>query len=141
MRNKINVASCGVTSSHTGEPADRRVLYVLQDNNVMIEPSPARYIQKKSDFVVFNTIIAMDKSHIYALKSLYGELIREKQVYLFTDIIPDMKGQEIPDPYYGTMNDFKKLYDLLYKGCEMWADRLIASQKALVKQQTAANKK
>ena len=124
-RNKINVSSCGVTASHAGESADRRTLHQLKENDIMVMPSPARHINNKTDFLVFNTIVAMDKSHVYALQRLCGSQIRDGQLYLFTDIMADMKGQEIPDPFYGTMNDFRKLYDLLYRGCDLWVDWLL----------------
>ncbi len=135
-RHKVNVSSCGVTASHTGEPADRRVLHQLKENGITIEPTPARHVNRQTDFLVFNTIVAMDKSHIYALKRLCGDQIRAGQLYLFTDIMEDMKGQEIPDPFYGTMNDFRNLYDTLYRGCDLWVDWLIKKHqpKASVKQ-------
>ncbi len=128
-RYKLTVASCGISAAHLGQSADRRTLKILENNKINVIPSKARMIQKNTDFVAFDTIVAMDLGHVIALKNIAGKQFRPKQIYLFTDIMPARKGQDIEDPFFGTLAGFNEIYHLLYEGCQLWADWIIARNK------------
>jgi protein-tyrosine-phosphatase len=34
------------------------------------------------------------------------------------DWVPDQVGEDVPDPYYGELNDFETVYEMVFPACE-----------------------
>ena len=99
----IYCESAGLYNYHIGSSPDNRAIRIAQQNNVNISSLRARKI-KKSDFQKFDLIIGMDKGHILELKKM--EKITTK-IRLFLNFTNEYKNCDVPDPYYGTIEDFK----------------------------------
>jgi protein-tyrosine phosphatase len=73
------------------------------------------------DFEEFDYIMAMDQNNFQDIKALQGKNPSGKaKVFMFRDFDPDGKG-DVPDPYYGTMDDFEEVY----KMCERTSEPLL----------------
>ena len=57
------------------------------------------------DFNIFDRIYVMDRNNLENIKLLAETQEEKNKVCLI------LENEEVPDPYYGDENDFKKVYD------------------------------
>ena len=113
LQNQIICDSAGTSNYHIGERADSRTLQVLAEKGIEL-PHLGRQLQL-SDFDDFDYILAMDKNNLRDIQKL---AIQKKdfnaQIHLMTDFDESQIGGEVPDPYYGNIQDFKHVYEIVY---------------------------
>ena len=103
------VESAGTGDWHAGQPPDRRTRAVLQQNGIE-HYSLARQVTK-NDFERFDHIIAMDEQNRDDLLRWPGA--RKDKVSLMMSWVEAPPTMNVPDPYYGTQEDFELVYELL----------------------------
>ena len=111
------VDSAGTISMHEGEHPDRRAVKVAANHDINISEQRSRPITK-ADFRTFDKIYCMDTS-VYkeVLSRTQNEEDRQK-VSLFLEAAGKDKNADVPDPYWGGMEDFEKVFQLLDAGCD-----------------------
>ena len=105
------IDSAGTASYHIGSPPDKRSIEVAKNNGIDISMQRARAFEL-NDFKTFDIIYAMDSQN-------YSDLISKcnsKEEMLKVKLI--LKNQNVPDPYYGELFDFKNVFELLNKACD-----------------------
>ena len=113
---RVLVDSCGVGGWHVGEPPDRRSQATARTRGIDMSGLTARQVRVE-DFHEFDHILAMDRGH-------YDSLIRmapanaKAQVHLFNDFTVGFRGQDVPDPYYGGVQGFEHVFDMITEGSE-----------------------
>lgn len=114
---KIIVDSAGTADFHTGNSPDQRAVITLKSRGIDISGLEARPF-REDDFDKFDLIYAMDTSNLNHIKSLARNESDLKKVTLIMDSIYPGKNKSVPDPYYGDVSDFEKVYDLLNQASE-----------------------
>ena len=109
LENKIAVESAGTASYHVGELADYRTRNVLSKNGIDLTTKARRICL--NDFYEFDYIFAMDQNNLADILLIKPD-DSKANIKLFRSVIPDEKNQSVPDPYYGTIDDFKKVYTI-----------------------------
>lgn len=109
----IDVDSAGTGAWHAGEDADARTLKTLKRRGIPF-PSRARQVSSE-DFVRFDLIFAMDRTHLEDL--LAWPNTDPTRVKLFLEGA-DTPIDEVPDPYYGGEEGFEYVYELVDRGTE-----------------------
>jgi len=104
------VDSAGTGGWHAGERADARMRQAAERRGIEIR-SVARQVTR-TDFEDFDWILAMDASNLETLHRM-APAARRPKVRLFRDLDPDGRGQDVPDPYYGDMNGFDEVLDIV----------------------------
>lgn len=107
--------SAGTSAYHIGELPDERMRAVAESYQIVLTHR-ARQLSKE-DFDKFDFIIAMDKSNyqnILALKSRVNPS-SEPRIMLMRNFDAEKGNLEVPDPYYGTMQQFEEVYDILLR--------------------------
>ncbi len=102
--------SAGVDSHHIGQAPDPRSQQATLSRGVDMSDLRARNMRPE-DFYDFDLILAMDESHLAALKRMApADATAEIVKYL-----PHCEHSEgcVPDPYYGDANDFEHVYGLI----------------------------
>ena len=66
----------------------------------------------------------MDFGHYQHLKKMARHPEDIEKIYLFGDLLSFGNGLEIPDPWYGDQEDFRKVYKMLHQGCESLLKKL-----------------
>ena len=112
--NNLKCDSAALYDYHTGEPPDIRSIEIAKKYNINIENLKARRINKE-DFNNFDIIIGMDKNHIKILNKLN---FNKTKIELYLNFTQSFKNQDIPDPYYGEIEDFEKTFDLINIGAK-----------------------
>lgn len=114
-KDEFIVDSAGTSAFHVGEKADSRMRDVANSNGVKLMSRARQFVTKDLEF--FDYIIAMDRSNyrdILSLDSKYEEkifLLREYDEYAMGDL-------DVPDPYYGGLEGFENVYQIVTRSCE-----------------------
>ena len=115
LTQKIQIDSAGTSAYHVGEPADPRSQSTANQRGIHL-PSRSRQF-KPHDFTRFDYVVAMDLSNYNHLMNLRTN--RDQKVYLlrdFDDTSPDKAS--VPDPYYGGVEGFNRVFDICLLGCK-----------------------
>jgi len=117
---QLELDSAGTAHYHVGEAPDHRTIANAKKNGVDLSALRARQF-KASDFDAFDQIYVMDKNNLKNVISLAKTEAHENKVHLFLDGNKNTKLLEVPDPYYGTEEDFEQVFRLVYQNCERLA--------------------
>lgn len=126
LRNKIpninvTVDSAGTAGYHIGSKPDPRAIDIAKKNNIDISTLRARKFER-SDFINFDKIYVMDKNNFNDVIGLAENKNEASKVILITDILDS--DSFVPDPYYGDLSDFVKVFNLLDKICHKIANKI-----------------
>ena len=123
LRSKISekhiVASAGTISFHEGSPPDKRSTKIAKEYGVDISHQRANYFTEKH-LEDFDKIFCMDLKNLEDVLSKAKSEEQRNKVSLIMEeagVLSDEKI-EVPDPYYGDMSDFEKVYKMLDQACE-----------------------
>lgn len=118
------VDSAGTGSWHIGHSPDKRSIAVAQKNGLCIDQQKGRQF-KTSDFDEFDYIYAMDNSNYRDIVHLAKTTEHKNKVHLIlNELFPD-ENVDVPDPYYGAVNGFDNVYQMLDEVAEIIAKKLI----------------
>ena len=106
------IDSAGTAAYHIGNPPDQRSIKIAKTHGIDISGQSARQF-KVSDFDNFDYIYAMDTSNYDNIISLARNNDDIGKVKLFLEENNSVSDKNVPDPYYGDMNDFEYVFDLL----------------------------
>ena len=114
LENRIDTDSAGTHAYHFGEPPDPRAVAIASRKGIDLTGLVARHVVE-SDFVCFDHILAMDQSNLAELQQIRPvESTTEPRLLL--DYAPEMIEFEVPDPYFGTLCDYRLAMDLICAG-------------------------
>ena len=119
----LYVDSAGTADYHVGEPPDRRTVAAARRRGYDLANLRARRISR-TDFENFDYILAMDRANLAELEQL-GEGVIGGRLGLFLEFAPEVDGEEVPDPYYGGVEDFERVLDLCESGARGLLRRLV----------------
>jgi len=122
MRSKLTtdyyIDSTGTGGWHAGEAPDKRSIQTAQNHGIDISKQRARKFSI-TDFDTFDVIFVMDQSNYKDVINLAPNEAAKSKVQLLLD-----NSKEVPDPYYGTLEDFEQVYQLLNQACETIARKI-----------------
>ena len=117
----VTVDSAGTAGYHIGRKRDPRAIDIAKKNNIVISSLRARKFER-SDFINFDKIYVMDKNNYYDIVDLAENKDQTSKVILITEVIDS--DSFVPDPYYGDLADFEKVFNLLEKICQKIANQI-----------------
>ena len=118
---KVTVDSAGTAGYHIGSKPDPRAIDIAKKNNIDISTLRARKFER-SDFINFDKIYVMDKNNFNDVIGLAENKNEASKVILITDLLDSYSF--VPDPYYGGLADFEKVFNLLDKICHEIANKI-----------------
>jgi protein-tyrosine phosphatase len=120
LSHHLRAESAGTHDFHVGRAPDRRAREAARRRGYDFDDLRARQVES-SDLVTFDYVLAMDRDNRLHLENLRGAGARAR-IGMFLDYVPGLAGREVPDPYYGALNGFEEVLDLVETG----ADALLA---------------
>jgi len=111
----IRCDSAGTAGYHIGSIPDKRAIQVANDNGIKLKHLGRKL--EKEDFEDFDYIVAMDAQNQKDILSLKKLSVGEAKVLLFRDFDPEEKG-DVPDPYYGSYEDFELVFEICRRSSE-----------------------
>lgn len=128
------VDSAGTADYHVGEPPDRRTIAAARRRGYDLASLRARRVAR-SDFENFDYVLGMDHANLAQLESLGRGVTRRldaagssagARLGLFMEFAPELGVDEVPDPYYGGIEDFERVLDLCEAGARGLLRKLAA---------------
>ncbi|MEA5581636.1 low molecular weight protein-tyrosine-phosphatase [Nodularia harveyana UHCC-0300] len=114
---RILCDSAGTSSYHIGSPPDRRMSAAAAAKLGIKLRGEGRQFQKL-DFQEFDMILAMDQENYDNILALDPTGQYNDKVYLICQFCSQHTLKEVPDPYYGGVEGFNQVIDLLMDACE-----------------------
>lgn len=110
----IHFDSAGTGNHHVGEKPDPRAIDVGNMLDFDLSHLRARQLSMQ-DFYEFDVIFAMDNSNLTNIKKVMPN-DATAQVLLFDDFAK----QEVTDPYYGDLGDFRIMFGHIKRVSKQW---------------------
>ncbi len=126
MNDQISCDSAGTASFHLGQQPDKRMVSTASSHGVKLNHKARQF--NKADFNTFDYIVVMDESNfnnVMKIKPLKG---KAKVIFMrnYDEYVLGVK--EVPDPYYGTMEDFQTCYYILESCCRNFLKEIIETK-------------
>ena len=123
LPNNYFVDSAGTGNWHVGEAPDKRSVATARKFGVDISQQKCRQITK-SDFETFDYIYVMDNSNYKNVMAIApNEEAKQKVKVILNELYPN-QDLEVPDPYYGDLQGFEKVYKMLDEVCDVIANKI-----------------
>lgn len=121
------VESRGVYAGPISQPPDPRVRKLAERHGVNLKGIKSQPLETR-DFFDFDVIFAMDNKNLQALREQCpagsaAEICLFRQHSAVENAGAGAIAEEIPDPYYGNLQGFENVFQLL----EVSADRILSS--------------
>ncbi len=110
----IEVDSAGTEDYHIGKGADPRSAALAEAHGYDLSGHRARQVCA-ADFSRFDHLLVMDNTNLRALLPKTPANARDR-VGLFLPFVGISEPVELPDPYYGGVDDFQRALDLARDG-------------------------
>lgn len=110
-KDQVATDSAGTHGYHIGHPPDSRAVETASGFGVDISRLRARKVSV-SDFNEYDFIIAMDHSNYEDLERIQPAGSKAG-LKMMMDYHPEAQPKEVPDPYYGGMDGFTYMCELL----------------------------
>lgn len=111
LLSRLHVDSCGTGDWHVGKKPDSRAVQAAAMRGYDLSPLRARQLMDE-DFHRFDLILAMDRSNLAHVHARAPSASRADQ-RLFLTFHSDAPVTEVPDPYYGGVDGFRQVLDLV----------------------------
>ncbi|MDB5273078.1 MAG: protein tyrosine phosphatase [Chitinophagaceae bacterium] len=121
----IELDSAGTGAYHIGSDPDPRAQSTCLAKGITLHHK-ARQV-KPQDFETFDYILAMDLNNYEALK----KIAPHDHLHLMRSFDPLAKNDlNVPDPYYGGVEGFEEVYDMLYRSANGLLDHVLEKIKS-----------
>ncbi len=120
---RYKVDSTGVSSYHLGESADRRMRETAARHGITVNHRARAVTQR--DLAQHDLILTMDRDNYAILQRKAHSQQQRSRIRMFRDFDPDANGAiDVPDPWYGGMDGFQNVYEIVERTCEALLDQL-----------------
>ena len=107
-----------------GSAPDQRMIETGKRNGSPIDFLRARQFTQ-ADFKNLDHILVMDRSNFKNVSALATSTAEQQKVQFLLDHLYPNQQAEVPDPYYGTMDDFQSVYELLDQATDAFLLKLL----------------
>lgn len=118
------IASAGVHADPRGGPVDARAASALARHKYSLDRKwRSRRVQPES-LGDYDLVLVMESEHADALRSKAAKEHHDR-IVLLTHFIPELAGEDIPDPYFGPVAGFDAVIGMI----ERAAQRLLTESR------------
>lgn len=127
LSEEFELDSCGTSSYHVGSLPDKRSIDVARKYNISLSHR-ARQINK-NDLDYYDYILVMDHlNYEDVLTNIEKNLVKDR-VFLLRSFDPATNVEyNVPDPYYGTDDDFEEVFIICKRSIEGFINYLISEK-------------
>jgi protein-tyrosine phosphatase len=106
--------SAGLRAGMPNAPMDLRAVAALERRGYRADTHRARAFEVR-DFDRYDLIVAMDNACLHALRRS-APVAHAGKLSLLLDWVPDRRGEDVPDPYFGAADGFDAVVTLCALG-------------------------
>jgi len=114
---KITVDSAGTSDYHVDALPDPRARKVLNEHNIDISDLRGRQFTP-DDFDTFDLILAMDEDNYENILAQARKNSDNQKVEMLMNYLYTGENISVPDPYFGDINSFHTVYELIDKATD-----------------------
>ncbi len=107
----VAVDSAGTHAYHVGESPDPRAQKTAKARGIDLRSLRARRATAE-DFLRFDYVLAMDQDNLASLAEICPPG-SEHKLKLLMEFAPELRIREVPDPYYGGVGGFERVFDMV----------------------------
>ena len=122
LTGQIICDSAGTSGYHIGAPPDPRMTLAATRQGIAMRGSARQFTQ--ADFEAFDLILAMDRENYANICRLDPTGKYQEKVRLMCDFCTRHTLKEVPDPYYGGVDGFNQVIELLQDACSGLLDHV-----------------
>ena len=111
LSDRVELDSAGTHGWHVGAPPDPRAQKAAARRGYDLSGLRARRVEA-ADYARFDHVLAMDRDNLALLLDACPEEHRRK-LGLFLDYAENFDEEEVPDPYYGGVDGFERVLDMV----------------------------
>lgn len=112
----FQIDSAGTSAFHIGEPANSKSQWTANQHNVKLHSRAQQFQQQ--DLEEYDLILAMDHENLQNIKRLDKNDAFDDKIKLMRDFDPFPDDGAVPDPYYGGMQGFENVFQIVKRSCE-----------------------
>ncbi len=124
LEDKFFVDSAGTSRYHIGQDPDPRTISCATSNTTPIYHK-ARQVTSH-DYHEFDFVLVMDKNNYRDTVEIFGK--QHPNFYLMRDFDDEADVADVPDPYFGGMDGFQEVHDILVRSCNKLLDHIIETK-------------
>jgi len=121
---RLRIESAGTHDYHAGEAPDARSIQHAARRGYDLKPLRARQVTPR-DFADFGWILAMDRGHLRLLEAIEPPEA-DTRIGLFLAHSARWHGLDVPDPYYGGVQGFETVLDMVEEASARLLDAVLA---------------
>lgn len=111
LERKLFIDSAGTHAYHIGAVPDARASAAAEKRGYDLSALRGRQVSPQ-DFHVFDYILAMDRDNLANLQSICPPE-HARKLTLFLEFSANFNEREVPDPYYGGVQGFEQVLDMV----------------------------
>lgn len=123
----FEVDSAGTSAYHVGESANSKSRQTAKKHGITLY-SKARQFES-FDLDYFDLILAMDQENLTNLYRMNSNNDYEGKIGMLRDFDPDPGDGKVPDPYYGGIQGFENVFQIVKRSCTNLLDELESNIK------------
>ena len=125
LEDRIVIESAGTGSWHVGHPPDARASAEARARGVEMTGRARQF--EAADFARLDLVLAMDEQNAADLRALAPDAAAAGKVRLLREFDPAARGDlSVPDPYYGGVDGFTEVFDMVARACDGLIEHLRA---------------
>jgi protein-tyrosine phosphatase len=106
------IASAGVHADPHGGPVDARAAAALARHDYSLERKWRSRRVDPEQLGQFDLVLVMEAEHLESLRKKAAPE-HHARIRMLTDFVPEMAGQDIPDPYFGPVAGFDAVIGMI----------------------------
>lgn len=122
LENYFYIDSAGTAAYHVGESANSKSQATANEHEIQL-PSQARKFEY-ADLEEFDLILSMDSSNLKNIKQLDRKNKFQHKIKMMREFDPQPENGEVPDPYYGGLQGFENVFQVLNRSSEVLLNEL-----------------
>ena len=129
LQDAVVIGSAGTGSRHIGHPPDARASAEARARGVEMTGRARQF--DSGDFARLDMVLAMDEQNAADLRALAPDPTSASRVRLLGEFDPTATGDlSVPDPYYGGIDGFTDVFDMVDRACQGLLEHLRAGMPA-----------
>ena len=116
LSHSLLIDSCGTGHWHIGKPPDERAIRYAATQGLDLSGLRARQLSPE-DYTRFDYVMAMDQRNLATINERAPERVTA-HIGLLLDADPQATVREVPDPYFGGEEGFRRVYALVDHACD-----------------------
>lgn len=122
LESYFEIDSAGTSAYHIGESANSKSQQTANKHGITLHSKARRF--EASDLEYFDLILAMDRENLSNIRRMDPERKYEPKIGMLRNFDPEPGDGEVPDPYYGGIQGFENVFQIVKRSCNRLLNQL-----------------